>query len=127
MTAPLRLTLPLPPISNHLYAIVNGHKVKSREARDYEGRVGEIVQDLGLTPSAIPLPPYELEVRLFLRHDRDVDGVKALLDSISTALGFNDKVIQKLVVEKFRDPRNPRCEVVLAEVQDAARQEVLAW
>jgi Holliday junction resolvase RusA-like endonuclease len=122
MATPLRLTLPLPPIANHLYAVVRGHKVKSKAAREYQATVQQIVRDLYLGEGDLPLPPYALEVHLYLKHDRDVGGEKALQDSLATALGFNDKVIKRLVVEKFEDKRNPRCEIALSEIEGAARQ-----
>jgi Holliday junction resolvase RusA-like endonuclease len=122
MASPLRLTLPLPPTTNRLYRVVNNHAVKSAEARAYEESVAQHVADLGIADAGGLLPPYALVIDLFLKHDRDVDSCKALQDAVSRALGFDDRLIVRLVVEKHQDKRNPRCEIALSEIEGAARQ-----
>lgn len=126
MSTALRFSLPLPPTANNLYAIVNNRKVKSKEARDYEGLVLSMIEQRCIPESAIPTPPLALEVHLYLKYDRDVDGLKALQDSIAKALGFNDKVIEHLCVWKHRDPDAPGCEIALSEIEGVARQPRLA-
>jgi crossover junction endodeoxyribonuclease RusA len=113
----LRLTLELPPTSNNLYAQVRGHRVKSKAGREYATYVADqitahgYVDHFGLNPG-----PLSLTIALYVKHDRDVDGCKALQDALASALGFNDKIIVELHVTKAVDKRNPRAEVRLAEL-----------
>jgi crossover junction endodeoxyribonuclease RusA len=116
-TAPLVLTLALPPTSNNLYAQVRGHRVKSKAGRQYATYVADEIQARGYVDHFGPNPgPLSLGIALYVKHDRDVDGCKALQDSLASALGFNDKIIVELHVTKAVDKRNPRAEVRLAEL-----------
>lgn len=110
---PIRLVFPLPPIENHLYATVNGRRVKSAEARQYELDVSVWTSFSGYGPRDVPDGPLSLTIALYLKWDRDVTGCKCLQDSLATALGFDDKRIARLVVTKAIDKTNPRAEVTL--------------
>lgn len=113
----LRLTLRLPPTSNNLYSTVRGHRVKSKAGRDYAAYVADAIQAGGYVDHFGTSPgPLSLTIGLYVKHDRDVDGCKALQDALAAALGFNDKIIVDLHVTKAKDAANPRAEVRLAEL-----------
>lgn len=107
--------LPLPPSNNGLYAVVRGRLIKSKAGREYERLVAERVRDDEALRGLAFTGPLQLEVFLFLRHDRDVDGVKALQDSLAAAFGFDDRIITRLVVEKCPG-REPGCVVTLTDL-----------
>lgn len=124
----LRVTLPIPPSTNHLYkTVLLPIKTGPRRGRLYRGRalsdavvqfrqeVGWAVRVAGAGPDARPQPPYALSVRLFeQRRGSDADNrLKALQDALAFALGFNDLTIAELHVWRQYDPINPRCEVEL--------------
>lgn len=110
--------LPLPPSNNGLYAVARGRLIKSKAAREYQSLVGERVLADDALRGLTFRGPLQLEVTLFLARDRDVDGVKALQDSLAAAFGFDDRIIARLVVEKCVG-RVPGCVVTLTEWEAA--------
>lgn len=108
---PIRLVLPLPPTQNHAYHVDRGRLVKSGPSREYVNVVAFAA--VSQHPAVvIGDGPLALEVRWFLRRDRDIDGVKGLQDAVAAALGFDDRIIRRLVVEKFDAAEGePRVEV----------------
>jgi hypothetical protein len=106
----LSLKLDLPPIENHLYATVRGRRVKTKEARLYTEYVAQQVQAVQARERAtgetvfVPRFPLGLTITLVPTYDRDVSGNKVLQDALAAALGFNDKLITRLVVEKILLP-----------------------
>lgn len=116
LVAPIRLTVPLPPSTNHLYACVTRggkhRRIKTATTEQYHHDVGWAVLQ-----SHTPLPalagPLVVTVRLFFKDRRrhDVDNIKVLLDSLAAAFAFDDSQVAALHVSKAVDRARPRCEV----------------
>ncbi len=116
------LTLPWPPTTNHLYANVNGHRVKSARGRAYMDAVGVLV---GQQARPWPLvPPYRLTITLHApagtgRYDV-ANREKALCDGIFRAIKQDDSLIDDLrLVRGCVDRANPRAVVLVEEVPRA--------
>jgi Holliday junction resolvase RusA-like endonuclease len=110
----------LPPTVNHQYITrAGGGKALTREAATFRRLVGSLcrtaVREAGWSyPEGARL---ELEIRLTFpnRKNQDIDNrVKAALDALALALGFNDSCVDRIVVERVGVVRNrPLCEMVL--------------
>jgi crossover junction endodeoxyribonuclease RusA len=121
--ASYRLTLPLPPSTNHLYKTVvlrkaDGGRIirraKTKAAVEYERTVGLLV--LGARLPDLAGYGLRLDVHLYFPDKRrhDVDNIKALIDALFTALGRDDSDLLELHVEKCLDRERPRAELRLS-------------
>jgi crossover junction endodeoxyribonuclease RusA len=115
---PLTVTLPVPPSANRYWRTVNGHPVKSREARKYRALV-----DCAL----LRLPSHQeyderLRLAVTVRWFRalksgDLDNrLKVLLDALSGSAYHDDKQIVELHAYRYEDKARPRVEVTIEEV-----------
>lgn len=119
------LVIPFPPSVNHLYEPrkKNGKTVisKTAKAKAYEGECWYTLGQQGYYPHMMdsrlaPDGPLTMMLTYYVpdRRKRDLDNLqKAALDLVSQALGFDDSEIQTLVLKKFVDREDPRCEVVV--------------
>ena len=116
-TGRLSLTLPWPPSTNHLYATVNGRRVKTKAARDYAVAVGQRVVIALATGGTIPSPPYAIFVHGY-RPDarrRDLSNlIKCFEDALFDAIDQDDcQVTYLLAIGREIDRAHPRLEVTL--------------
>lgn len=120
----LHLSVPMPPSTNHLYATVNGRRVKTREAREYAQVVSTQVWLWIRMFGDPPDPPYRLTIVLHPPSRRRLDvsnSIKCLEDGVFDGLESNDREVIEVVAKiGDRDPLNPRAEVTLEHI-DAAR------
>lgn len=120
MTAPLRITVPYPPVSmNMLYRHVGKNVVLSKAGREYAVGVNEAVSQVLDAGAAVPPPPHA--VWLFAtppdRRKRDLDNLpKRLLDLVYRRLGIDDSQIIRMGAEWRRDGRAPG---VLVDIRPA--------
>jgi Holliday junction resolvase RusA-like endonuclease len=116
----LSFTLPLGVSVNHMYA----HTVRgvhlTDAAREFKNAAGVIVRNAAQLAGGWQLPtdsPLFLHMQLYLPSRRRMDIsniIKITEDAIAEALGFDDRMIHKLVVERAGiDRQNPRCEALI--------------
>ena len=109
----------LPPTVNHLYkSIGGGKKALTDEALAFKSMVlAEVLDVVNLT--GWKLPAGRLEFHLYLvygdKRSTDIDNrVKFAIDSVASALKFNDNRIDRVVIERVGfDKGKPLCEMVL--------------
>ena len=113
--------LPLPPATNNLYTNGRGHgkRVLTTEARLWKQHAGLAACAAACEQGwSITTGPVEVGVHLVLKHDRDVDNLKALLDALSGVLYRDDRQIVRLVATKAKAAKGeePRAVVTVREV-----------
>lgn len=126
----LRLTLGLPPSTNHLYRVVvrqgKGGRYLGRalatEVLTFRQEVAVAIQQARAAgqPTAFPRHrPLAVRVVAYMPNlRRDLDNVlKGLLDALAPQLGIDDAWVVELVARKRIDPAHPRCEVELEEIE----------
>jgi Holliday junction resolvase RusA-like endonuclease len=110
----------LPPSANHMHlSNRNGSKRLSDEAVMFRGKVAEQVEETANgTGWRLPDGALEFVVKLTYPSKRrtDIDNrIKAALDAIALALGFDDARIERIVIERAGiDPKRPLCEMILS-------------
>lgn len=121
----LTLLVPVPPSLNNAYTNGRGHgrRVLTAEGREYKATVAEL-----LLCRAQPSGGFELAIgrkdariglalRLYFpnRQRRDISNcVKLLEDALAECLCFDDRCVDRLLVERAGiDKANPRCEVTI--------------
>ena len=126
---PLRLTLPVPPSTNHLYVTVHKRRVLSAEGRKYKKYVGQRVpayrqglednQWLVLTLTFY-VPLYNGKKAKHAKKQWDVTNrVKALEDAICEALGVDDRAVKRVVLDKVdAAARDSRVEVSVTLIRE---------
>lgn len=112
----LRVSLPVPPSTNNLYATVRGRRVLTTEAREYKAHVGRHAFAASVLAHWRYQQPARLRVAVAFwypnRRRRDIDNLKALIDGLAAGLGFDDCVIDDLRITRAGiDKDNPRVEV----------------
>lgn len=117
----LRLSVPVPPTTNHLYATVNNRRVKTREAREYAELVRDRVWLWKQLHGDPPLPPYRLTIEVHAATNRRTDisnSIKCLEDGLFLGLQSNDKTVLEVIARVGeKDPLNPRAEITLEHVE----------
>lgn len=118
-SACVSLSLSLPPVTNKLYATVRGRRVLSAEARDWKHDAGFTAHNARLQARVETAPkgtPVKVRLSFVLRHDRDVDNCKAVLDAFSGVLYDDDKQVHELTISKRKAApgETPRVDVVVA-------------
>lgn len=121
--AMLYVVLPFPPTTNHLYATVNGHRVKSAEGRAYEQACALAVRDAtapdpDYPDDPLPLPPFTLVLHLWVpdQRRRDLDGcLKAPIDNVFRAIGHDDSTVMEIHAYKALDRKRPRLEMIVSQ------------
>lgn len=120
MTAePIKLTLPYPPTTNHLYITVmkNGRpiRVPSTESKRFKTEVGKICQIARVRPFI-----GEVVIELVVYRPRrvgDLDGTfKCLIDSLSGHAWADDKQIVELHAYRRDDKFKPRVEIEIKPI-----------
>lgn len=117
----MKLTLPYPPSTNELRAIVRGRLVDTAISRTYKQRV----RWLALAAKTKPIDgPVVVIVSLFRpRRSGDIDNrLKALLDSLTGVAYRDDGQVAELHVVRFEDKADPRV-VVSIEAQAKVKPE----
>jgi Holliday junction resolvase RusA-like endonuclease len=117
---PLTVIVPmLPPSVNHMYlANRKGGKRLSDEALTFRALVDKEIRDITVD-TGCRLPDGPLEFRVYLtfenRRNADIDNrLKAAVDAVALALGFNDARIDRIVAERAGvEKGKPLCEMVL--------------
>lgn len=114
----IKLTLPMPPPVNNLYATVlvgkpgqkRSVRIPSREAKQFKLAVDNICSRFRKDPF---IGDVAVSVKFFRqRRVGDIDNYfKALLDSLKGFAFNDDKQISWLHAERFEDKENPRVEV----------------
>ncbi len=92
----------LPPGLNQTYKIGNGNFYKSYEAKRWQAQAALIIGEAAGYQNWIDDSKfYELELTIQnSNHDTDA-YIKLVMDTLTKKLGFNDKRILKIVVEKI--------------------------
>lgn len=116
----LAFTVRRPVSLNHAYATAaNGKRVLTTVARDYKHHVGWTAKVAALMNEWQPSPAYTLTIRIWFASKRraDIDNtVKLTADAIAETLGFDDRLIQRIVIERAGiDKVDPRGEIVLED------------
>src|SRR6266487_7113180 len=116
----ISFTLPLGISVNHMYHVTMRGVRLTDEARKFKADAGLIARSAANEQGGWPYPattPLFLHLRLYVPGVRRMDisnVVKVTEDAIADALGFDDRHIWRLLVERIGiDKQNPRCEVVL--------------
>ena len=119
----LAFTLPLGPSVNHLYILTSRGVRLSDDAKKFKADAGLIIRSAAnvqggwLHKANAPLSLY---LRLYVPNNRRADisnVIKCTEDAIADALGFDDRHVQRILVERMGvDKVNPRCEVVLEAI-----------
>lgn len=120
----LRFIAPLPPSTNNAYASVSGNRVKTKVAREFTERVGDIVVAAKAVAGSVPTPPFSLRLDVWFPDQgrRDLSNtIKLLEDSLMRAIGQDDRHVHLLVVRRCGVDRwNARVEVVLEHIEPLA-------
>lgn len=104
MTGGIAFTLPLPPPTNNLYTNGrNGRRVLTAKARAWKEEAGRLAMIARCDAHGeMWTCPVRVDIILTLKHDRDVDNIKALLDALSGVLYDDDKRVEELRIRKQR-------------------------
>lgn len=115
----LRFIAPLPPSTNNAYATVKGLRVKTKVAREFTERVGDLVVAAKTVAGGVPYPPFALHLGVWFPDEgrRDLSNtIKLLEDSLMKAIGSDDRHVHLLVVRRQGVDRfSPRVNVELRE------------
>lgn len=116
----IAFTLPIGPSVNNMYVLTSRGVRLSDNAKKFKVDACLIVRSAANVQGGWPYPasaPLFLHLRLFVHDKRRADisnVIKCAEDAIADALGFDDRHVQRLLVERIGvDKANPRCEVVL--------------
>lgn len=120
----LEFTCAIPPSTNNAYSTQKRGKkvvrVLSEEGRDYKEKAGWVAKAEAMEQGFTPLPGKRFAFMLVLhfpddRYRRDLDNrIKLLLDSVSSALGFDDSRVDVVIVMRGIPSPQPYCQVTLA-------------
>jgi Holliday junction resolvase RusA-like endonuclease len=142
--AAFRFTVPIPPTDNHAYVNIRnarGGRRLSKEALTYKTNVAQIISiDAAQSPVSLPeQAPYFIDIKIFFPRVKTKIGAKnrymnidvtnrtkLLLDAITEPLGIDDRHIFMFYLYKKCDPKNPRVEVHLREIEDK-ESELETW
>jgi crossover junction endodeoxyribonuclease RusA len=110
----IRLTLPYPPSVNHLYRVVNGRPILSREGRSFKLRTAGLALERGARPLAGDVAVTLGVYRPAKRGDLD-NAMKCILDALRGVAFADDRQVVRIDAERFEDKANPRVEVLVEE------------
>ncbi|MBA2519216.1 MAG: RusA family crossover junction endodeoxyribonuclease [Chloroflexia bacterium] len=124
----LSFELPLPPGVNHQYVTIGRRRVLSKPAQAFKRDVVKLIErsrgNGSLPPSSVArMGASLLGVYLTFFFEtprrRDLDGgLKIALDSLASALDFDDRNVVDLHLTKRIDPLRPRLEVQIETIHD---------
>lgn len=122
----VQLTLPLPPSINEQYVQAGRKRVLSKPAREFKKKAGNVIlllqQQSRITPveeKALASNLLGVYMTFYFRTpmQRDLDGgLKIALDTVATALGFDDRHVVDLHLTKQIDPLHPRVEIEIETI-----------
>jgi crossover junction endodeoxyribonuclease RusA len=109
---PIRLTLPYPPSTNHLYATFRGRRIPSRECKEFKAAVADACLFARVRPLSGPV---RVTINLYRpRRSGDLDNAtKALLDSLTTFAYTDDRQVVEIHSFRHDDPKAPRVDVLV--------------
>lgn len=118
----IKLTLPFPPVLNHLYPTTRtGKRVKSRAGREYAHTAGWQAKEQGAVPIAGPVAVTIDAYRP--RRVGDIDApLKVLLDALTGIAYEDDGQIEWLLIRRHDDAKNPRVELTIEPVGEQQAQ-----
>jgi Holliday junction resolvase RusA-like endonuclease len=98
------ISLPLPPPTNNLYTNGrNGRRVLTGKARAWKEEASRLAMVARCQQHGVLLCcPVVVSVELYLKHDRDVDNIKALLDALSGVIYDDDRRVTELHIRKAK-------------------------
>lgn len=113
----IRLLLPLPPSTNHLYRRTEtGMQVLQGSVKRFRAEVMACLMEQWPGQGGMPPAPYRVTVHLVhgdkRRHDVD-NSLKSLLDSLTAALGFDDNDITEIHATKCYERGRSECVVTI--------------
>jgi Holliday junction resolvase RusA-like endonuclease len=110
--------LPYPPAVNNLYMTVNGRRVKTQRARDYQAE-GAVLATLAGVKKI--LGPVKVTLNVYRpRKIGDLDGTfKVVLDCLSGVAYEDDEQIAEIHARRHEDKMNPRVEVRIEAIEAA--------
>lgn len=125
----LHLSLPIPPSINNQYVVVGKRKrVLSKVANTWKKDATRAMQMMRDKSVISPVEEHAFQTNLLGVYmtfffatpmRRDVDGgVKITLDTIATALGFDDRNVVDMHLTKQIDPLHPRVEIDIETIHD---------
>ena len=125
----LHLSLPIPPSINQQYVVVGKRKrVLSKVASTWKKDANKAIAMMRDKSVISPVEEHAFQNNLLGVYmtfyfttpmRRDVDGgVKITLDTIATALGFDDRNVVDMHLTKQIDPLHPRVEVDIETIHD---------
>jgi Holliday junction resolvase RusA-like endonuclease len=112
----VKLTLPLPPSLNNLYANTARGRWKTEEGRTYQRQV----QTLAAYQGAEWLGKAEVEVHYWFHMNRrgDVSNrVKAVEDALTGVIWENDRQVRRFTAERVPPDGEPYVEVEITEIE----------
>jgi len=124
----LRLTLPLPPSINELYATVDGHRVSTVVARRFKQQVRDLLRTLErqghihdelLNTFRQSYLALSLDFYFSTPLKRDLDGgLKITQDALCEGLGLNDNRVVDIHLSKHIDPLHPHLYAEIEAISD---------
>lgn len=111
----MKVTLPLPPTTNHSYRSGKSGWYKVREAREWEDEaIGTIRR--AWKRKTLECPVY-VSIVQFIKFRRDIDGGVKIVNDVLQKAGVieNDTQVVHMNLQKYEDKKNPRCEVEVEE------------
>lgn len=121
----LAFTLPLGVSVNAMYSISFSGVRLTDAARTFKKNATMIARNAANTQGGWKYPadtPLFLHMRIYFPNNKRADLsnlIKVGEDSIADGVGFDDRYVYRLVVERGGvDPKNPRCEVILAALDE---------
>lgn len=117
LDVPIEIRLPLHPTNNHLYKnTFGGRRAMSTEGVRWKADAKR--QIMAAYPGLVPTnQPALVRVTMNLKHDRDIDSVKALLDAMTGMVYTDDSLITRLVVRKIKTKEVPSVDVMVESME----------
>ena len=110
----MNFTLSLPPSTNAIWKIARNRMYKTAEAKAWEEEAFYVIKNQHRKEI---MGNVYVGLEFFLKYDRDVDNMKLIMDVLAKAgIYKNDSQVTHLNIKKYKDNKNPRVEVVVAEL-----------
>lgn len=115
--AEVKLILPMPPSTNHMYVSVGRHrKILSKEYNTFKARVKDIWEEQG-SPKLKGRLEFSMALYFDSKRRCDLDNrVKALFDSLNGYLYDDDSQIDVLFIKRAGFNKQAACVVVVKEI-----------
>lgn len=107
----MKISLPLPPTTNHIYGRSGNRTYMKKKAKDWKTECSWTIKQTW-RPKPTLKGDVKVKVTYYLKRDRDLDGGnKLLFDTMEGIVYENDKQIVQINLYKEWDKENPRIEV----------------